>query len=193
MEALSNTPVKKAAVSKIPANASIAPGLKVFLIGMMGAGKSYWGERLKKKLKMQAFDLDSVIEAMEEKSVAEIFEEDGEEAFRKKEAKMLRLFGEKKQFILSCGGGTPCHNNNLEWMNKNGITIWINEPVKVLAERLKDVKATRPLICYLNNDEFVDFLSKKLEERKEFYSKATYELSGEITEEKLIKILQQHA
>src|SRR3954452_23429633 len=75
---------------------------KIFLIGMMGAGKTFWAEKLKKRLKVPAYDLDALIEMMEEKSIQEIFAEDGEEHFRKAEAKMLRLFSEKKQFIVSC-------------------------------------------------------------------------------------------
>src|SRR3954466_2665456 len=127
-----------------PDNNTTAP--KIFLIGMMGSGKSYWAEKLKKKLKVPAYDLDALIEMMEEKSVQEIFAEDGEEYFRKAEAKMLRLFAEKKQFILSCGGGTACYNDNMKWMNKQGITIWIDEPVEVLSERLSKEKSHRPLI-----------------------------------------------
>src|SRR5215210_6739890 len=91
---------------------------KIFLIGMMGSGKTYWAEKLKKNLKIPAYDLDSLIEMMEEKTVSEIFEEDGEEYFRKSESKMLHLFAEKKHYILSCGGGTACYNDNMKWMNK---------------------------------------------------------------------------
>ena len=168
--------------------------VKVFLIGMMGSGKSYWADKLKKKLKVSAYDLDSLIEMMEEKSVSEIFQEDGEEYFRKVEAKMLRLFVEKKQFILSCGGGTACYNDNMKWMNKQGITIWLNEPVETLSERLIREKDHRPLIKDLSQQEVVQFLEKKLEERKEFYSQAAYILSGEnVSESALAKIIKEHA
>jgi shikimate kinase len=85
-----------------------AESRKIFLLGMMGAGKTFWAEKLKKKLKIPAYDLDSLVEMMEEKTIAEMFAEDGEDFFRKAEAKMLRMFKEKKSFILSTGGGTPC-------------------------------------------------------------------------------------
>ena len=139
--------------------------VRIFLIGMMGAGKSYWAEKLKKKLHTSAYDLDSLVEMMEEKTVAEIFAEDGEEYFRKAEAKMLRLFAEKKHFIVSCGGGTACYNNNMKWMNKHGITVWIDEPVETLASRLMQEKDHRPLLKNLDNTQLVDFLNKKLAER----------------------------
>ena len=82
MEAVRTTPIKKPVATKRPAVTATTPAVKVFLIGMMGAGKSFWGEKLKKKFKLAAYDLDGLIEAMEEKSVTEIFEEEGEEAFR---------------------------------------------------------------------------------------------------------------
>jgi shikimate kinase len=167
---------------------------KIFLIGMMGSGKSYWAEKLKKKLKVPAYDLDSLIEMMEEKSVQEIFAEDGEEYFRKAEAKMLRLFGEKKQFILSCGGGTACYNDNMKWMNKHGITIWIDEPVETLSERLSKEKSHRPLIKDLADEGLNNFLQKKLEERSAFYDQSAYRLSGDrLSESSFVKILKEHA
>lgn len=168
--------------------------MKIFLIGMMGSGKTYWAEKLKKKLKIAAYDLDALVEMMEEKTIAEIFEEDGEEYFRKAETKMLRLFAEKKQFILSCGGGTPCCNDNMKWMNKQGITIWLNEPVSVLSERLLKEKSHRPLIKNLDDNALQGFLTKKLEERTGYYSQAAYQLNEEnLTEDTFIKIVKEHA
>ena len=70
--------------------------MKVFLIGMMGSGKSYWGKLLAKKLKCGAYDLDYLVESAEEKTIAEMFEEDGEDHFRKNEAKILRWFAKRK-------------------------------------------------------------------------------------------------
>ncbi len=167
---------------------------KLFLIGMMGSGKTYWAEKLKKKSKIPAYDLDALVEMMEEKTVAEIFEEDGEEYFRKAEAKMLRLFAEKKQFILSCGGGTACYNDNMKWMNIHGITIWLDETAETLAERLSKEKSTRPLIKHLDDNALKDFLNKKLKEREVFYSQATYRLCEENLNEKAFsKVLKEYA
>src|ERR1044072_5185953 len=124
---------------------------------LMGSGKTWWAEKLKKKFKLPAYDLDYLVEVMEERTIAEIFAEDGEEYFRKEEAKMLRLFKEKKKFILSCGGGTPCFNENMSWMNKTGITIWIDEPVEILVQRLQAEKAHRPLIKDLSDEQLGTF------------------------------------
>ncbi len=166
---------------------------RIFLIGMMGSGKSHWCKKLSKKIKSGAYDLDFLIERLEEKTIAEIFAEDGEDYFRKKEAKTLRWFAEKKSFVLATGGGTPCFHDNMQWMNKHGATIWIDEPIEILEERLIKEKDHRPLIKSLTDDELHNFLSKKLAERRVFYSQATYHLNGnKISDRSFAEILKQH-
>lgn len=152
--------------------------MKVFLIGMMGSGKSFWKQRLSAKLKIGGYDLDSIIESVEEHSVSELFEEGGEASFRKREAKLLRWFGEKKSFVLATGGGTPCFHQNMEWMNQQGITIWLDEPVEVLVERLLPEMDQRPLLKNCTSDELESFIQKKLIERSLYYSQAKIRLTG---------------
>ena len=166
--------------------------MKIFLIGMMGSGKSYCAKKIAKKLKLAAYDLDNLIEMTEDLTIAEIFEEEGEEYFRKLEAKILRWFGEKKNFVLATGGGTPCFHNNIDWMNENGITIWLDEPIDVLVERLKPGKEHRPLIKDLSDEELGSFLTNKLAERKPFYSQAKHAMAySNITEKNLLKLIQE--
>ncbi|MEJ7683162.1 MAG: shikimate kinase [Segetibacter sp.] len=100
----------------------------------------------------------------------------------------------KKAFILSCGGGTACYHDNMKWMNKQGITIWLDEPVETLAERLSKEKFQRPLIKSLNNIALKDFLTKKLKEREVFYNQAAYRLGQEdLNENAFLKILKENA
>ena len=161
---------------------------------MMGTGKSFWTKKLSKKLKVGGYDLDHLIESHEEKTITEIFEEDGEEYFRRSEAKILRWFAEKKAFVLATGGGSPCFHDNMDWMNKQGITIWIDEPVDTLAERLLPEKDHRPLIRNLSENELKTFLSGKLAERSSFYQKATYHLQGDaVNDAGFAKIIKQYA
>ncbi|WP_153799969.1 shikimate kinase [Foetidibacter luteolus] len=168
--------------------------MKIFLLGMMGSGKSYWAKKLAKKLKCGAYDLDYLVEMNEEKTISELFAEDGEAYFRKTEAKILRWFAEKKAFVLATGGGTPCFNDNVEWMNQHGITIWLNEPVETLVERLKPEKSHRPLISQLSDDELHNFLNKKLLERTPYYARATYQLQGnKISDKSFTEIINKHA
>ena len=168
--------------------------MKIFLIGMMGTGKTYWAKKLSKKLKVGGYDLDFLIESHEEKTISEIFAEDGEAYFRRSEAKILRWFGEKKAFVLATGGGSPCYEKNMDWMNEHGITIWIDEPVKILTERLQPEKAHRPLIQNLSDEELNQFLTQKLVERYPFYIQAKYHLQGDdISDAGFAKIIKQHA
>lgn len=168
--------------------------MKLFLIGMMGTGKTYWSKKLSKKLKTGGYDLDFLVESHEEKTIAEIFAEDGEDYFRKSEAKILRWFGEKKSFVMAAGGGTPCFYENMDWMNRTGITVWIDDPLDVLVERLQPEKAHRPLIRDLSDTQLKQFLVDKLAERMPFFEKATYHLQGRaISDEGFAEIIKKHA
>jgi len=161
---------------------------------MMGAGKSYWKNWLSKKYALRGYDLDFLIEAMEEQTISEIFETEGEASFRKKEAAMLRLLKQSKTFVAATGGGTPCFHDNMNWMNHQGITIWIDEPISVLVQRLQAEKSHRPLISNLSDDELASYLQQKLSERKPFYIQATHHLEGKnITESGFKMILQAYA
>ncbi len=167
--------------------------MKMFLIGMMGAGKTFWVKKLSKKLKVGGYDLDHLIEFHEEKTIPEIFAEDGEPYFRRSEAKILRWFGEKKGFVLATGGGCPCYENNMDWMNSQGITIWIDESISTLTERLKPEKANRPLIRDLSDEELHQFLAAKLVERYPYYLRATYHLQGDaISDAGFAKIIKEN-
>ncbi len=167
--------------------------MKIFLVGMMGSGKSFCARKLAKKLKVPVYDLDNLIEITEDMTIAEIFEEEGEAFFRKLEAEVLRWFGEKKTFVLATGGGTPCFHKNIEWMNNNGITIWLNEPISTLVERLKPEKEHRPLIKDLSDEELGKFLTNKLAERTPFYSQAKHTIKySTIKEAELVKLIKEN-
>jgi shikimate kinase len=128
---------------------------------------------------------------MEEQTIREIFETEGEDYFRKKEAAMLRLLKQSKTFVAATGGGTPCFHDNMDWMNHQGITIWIDEPVSVLVQRLQAEKSHRPLISNLSDDELASYLQQKLSERKPFYIQATHHLEGKNLSESGFKMILQ--
>ena len=167
---------------------------KIFLIGMMGSGKTFWTKKIAKWIKSAGYDLDDLIEMTEEKTISEIFEEDGEDYFRKLEAKILRWFTEKKKYVLAAGGGTPCYHENMNWMKKEGMVIWLDESVEILVQRLAAEKAHRPLIAHLSNEEIAQFIQQKLVERHAYFQQANYRLtSDQITEAGLKKLIQKHA
>jgi len=167
--------------------------MKVFLIGLMGSGKSFWAEKLSALLNIPVFDLDREIEKAEHKTVAEIFTEKGEAYFRGKENEVLKSFADKQSFLISTGGGAPCFFDNMDWMNKNGITIWIDEPLNIIARRLQKEKAHRPLIASVNDADLEDFLARMRDKRNAFYSKAQYQLTGSnISEKDFLKIISSY-
>lgn len=166
---------------------------KIFLIGMMGSGKSYWAKIIAKWNKCVAYDLDDLIEMNEEKTITEIFEEEGEESFRKLESKILKWFKEKKKFVIATGGGTPCFHDNMKWMKKEGVVIWLDESIETIVKRLALEKEHRPLIATMNEAEIATFIQEKLIQRNPFYQQADYRLSSDqLTEPYLKKLILKH-
>jgi len=160
----------------------------------MGSGKTHWGKLLSSKLQLPFRDLDSLIVEKEQRSVSDIFAAEGEEYFRYKEMEMLEeLVGKEENFILSCGGGTPCFFNNIEFMKKSGKVVWLNTSVEVLKERLLNERMSRPLIREVDDEELKRFIIRKLSERKMYYEQADVMVNEEsITLEELIRVLLQN-
>ena len=156
-----------------------------FLIGFMGSGKSHWGKLWAADYKLGFIDMDEEIEIQERKSVTEIFESKGEDYFRTKEAELLRSYIDIDSSIIACGGGTPCFYNNIQWMNENGLTIYLSATPEEILRRLMKVQQQkqRPLISKLNQAELLFFIEKKMKEREPFYSQANIIIdSAAITE-----------
>jgi shikimate kinase len=150
--------------------------MRYFIIGFMGSGKTHWAHQWGQAFQMPVFDLDEEIEKQSGKTVQQIFKEDGEDAFRKLEKKVLHSVSKKDDFILSCGGGTPCFFNNIKWMNQNGITIYLKATPLQLKERLQNEKDTRPLLKDVPDEMLESFIEQKLNSRIEWYSLAMYHL-----------------
>jgi len=147
--------------------------MKIFLIGFMGSGKTYWGSRLGQKLGLPFFDLDEQIAAHTGKPIVEIFANDGEEKFRFTEKEVLHILTESHDgFVMACGGGTPCFFNNIDYMNQAGTTVWLNTPAKTLYKRLVDEKKSRPLISDLPGAQLKRFIEKKMAGRRIYYEQA---------------------
>lgn len=144
----------------------------IFLIGFMGAGKTFRGKQLSESLGLPFFDMDAFIENKAGRSVSEIFELDGAAAFRNLERMCLRDFSVLGDAVIATGGGTPCFFDNMEWMNENGHTIYLKASPAILFNRLKDEKAERPLIAKLSDEDLEDFIEEKLKERSTFYEQA---------------------
>lgn len=117
----------------------------IVLVGMMGCGKSAIGKRLSKALGLPFYDLDKYIEKHEGKTVSEIFEDQGEDYFRKKEYEYIKEILEDKPKVIALGGGAFIQENVQKIVKQKAISIWIYAPFEILLERVSR-KNTRPLL-----------------------------------------------
>lgn len=162
------------------------------MIGYMGCGKSRMGKNLAAKLNRPLLDLDDLIVHTQNASIPEIFAAKGESGFRAIERDTLQKSAIASDAIVSTGGGAPCFFDNIEWMNKNGVTIFIDPPVKVLADRLINAKTERPLIKGKSYEELTSFIEEKLAERRPFYEQAQIKLKGvDLTADDVIATLKE--
>ncbi len=145
----------------------------LFLIGFMGCGKSHWGRLLAEKRGVPFLDLDDLIAAEAGKSIADIFAAQGEESFRALEREALRRLPHLPQSVIATGGGTPCFFDNMDWMNKQGSTVYLKTAPTLLVERLRREKEIRPLLAEVNDADLQSFIEKKLAEREPHYLQAT--------------------
>lgn len=145
----------------------------------MGCGKSTVGPLLASLLNYPFIDLDTWIAASEGKSVTKIFSDNGEPFFRQLESAMLQhLINEYSNAVIACGGGTPCHGDNLGLMEKHGITIYLRCDERVLSNRLIEDEHKRPL---LSQPGFK--LGRHLAERTPFYERAQLTVDAHLNPE----------
>ncbi len=156
---------------------------RIFLTGYMGAGKTTLGRALAAEMGIPFIDLDHYIEKRHCKTIAQLFAEKGEEGFREIERRMLHEVGEFEDVIISTGGGTPCFFDNIEYMNSQGMTVYLDAPVERLFIRLSIARSKRPLIKEKNDEELMAFIIEQLEKRAPHYSKAQYSFKADKLED----------
>ena len=150
--------------------------IRIILVGYMGAGKTTVGKALSKELGIPFYDLDWYIENRRRKKVSQLFDEVGEEAFRKIEHNMLHEVAEFEDVIISCGGGTPCFFDNIDYMNQQGQVVYLKATPEVLYSHLLMAKTERPLLKGKTPEQLIAFIKEQLAYREQFYSKARYTL-----------------
>ncbi len=151
--------------------------IRIILIGYMGAGKTSVGKELAKALGVVFYDLDWYIETRMRRSVKELFDERGEEGFRKIEHNMLHEVAEFENVVISCGGGAPCYFDNMDYLNAQGETVYLKATPEVLLAHLKMGRGVRPLLLEKSDEEKLSFMRNQLAEREKIYEKAKYVFS----------------
>lgn len=146
--------------------------MRIYLTGFMGAGKTGATKFLAQQLQWPFLDLDEWITQKTGLSIPEIFIGKGEAEFRKIEAERLHQTLDFAEAVIATGGGTPCFFENMEWMKKHGLTIYLKASPNLLVTRLKGEKKMRPLLAALSDEELVSFIASRLPERSQFYEKA---------------------
>ena len=152
----------------------------IILIGYMGAGKTTIGKVLAREMGVDFYDLDNYIEDRFHQKIPDIFAEKGEEGFREIERKMLHEVAEFENIVLSCGGGTPCFFDNMDYMNTCGETVFLDASSAVLKEHLHMGKTVRPLIQGKSDDELIAYIEDSLVKRLPYYQKAKHTLKIEV-------------
>tara|TARA_R110001583_G_scaffold37257_1_gene121715 strand:+ start:287 stop:796 length:510 start_codon:yes stop_codon:yes gene_type:complete len=148
---------------------------RIYLVGYMGCGKSYWGKRLADSLSFDFVDLDNLIEEREGLTIPEIFTQFGEASFRNMEQKALLYTKElKKSTIISTGGGAPCFHNNMSVMNTMGQTLFLEASPFVLKHNILKSDDERPIVKAVPEVELETYIANHLNSRLSFYQQAQF-------------------
>lgn len=152
--------------------------MRVYLVGFMSVGKTTLGYQLARQLNMRFLDLDQLIANREKQSVQEIFNSQGETYFRQIEKAALHTTFELPQTIVSTGGGTPAHFDNMKQMTKMGLTFYLKLPKKKIIERLELSVKERPLVKNKSPESLDKYIESLIDKRKKFYEMAHFEVDA---------------
>ena len=161
----------------------------IILVGMMSSGKSTLGKKLARLLGYRFVDLDKLIERDQESDIPTIFSQKGESYFRDVESRLLKTIVPNHRIVLAAGGGTPCFFDNMEYIKKLGISIFLDIKAKDLAKRIENHgKDDRPILS--NAVSLEDELARRIEERLPFYSQANLTISGATEVEEILNVIK---
>jgi shikimate kinase len=151
----------------------------IFLIGYMGAGKTSVGKRLAEQTGRPFVDMDVFIENRYHKKVSTLFAERGEAFFRQIESAALQEISAFESTVVATGGGAPCFFDNMDRMNRTGLTVYLRATAATLAQRLHTAKQRRPLVKDKSAAELERFIADHLAQREEWYNRASLIVEAE--------------
>ncbi len=146
----------------------------LFLVGYMGCGKSTLGRKIARRLHVDFWDTDHLVENREGATVADVFRYEGEERFREVEREVLDgVIARGEGGVVSTGGGLPVWRDNMECMNREGVTVYLRRTAGQIARRLSPYgRQKRPRLRGLSDDEIVNFMTGDMAARDPFYARA---------------------
>lgn len=144
----------------------------IYLIGYMGAGKTTFGKQVAKKLGLRFIDTDDYIVNRNKASINDIFKQHGEYGFRMIERAALKEISNGDNLVVATGGGLPCFYDNMAYMKKHGISVYLKVGENELADRLDSIKASRPLLKDKSREELKQSVHDMLQTREPYYNRA---------------------
>ena len=151
---------------------------RIYITGFMGSGKTTTARKLASGLKWSFIDIDREIEVSAGKSINDIFSESGEDFFRELESETLQNLDIHKDTVISVGGGAPCFSDNMDFMKKSGIIIYLRMTPRQIISRLSAETGKRPLIKDIEKNDLQQYIEEKLSEREKYYNRATIIVDG---------------
>lgn len=153
--------------------------MRIYLVGYMGAGKSTTSKRLANKLGWEAYDTDRLFEERFKISINDFFHKYDADLYRKLETQILHDTLQYDNAVIATGGGTACFNNNMEWMNQHGFTVFLKVSPQSAISRLSQSKVKRPILIDKTQEELAEFIMKNYAERLPYYEQAQLTFKGE--------------
>ena len=164
---------------------------RVYLVGFMGSGKSHSGKILASAIGYDFVDLDDLIVQAAGCSIPDLFEWKGESFFRELEKETLQQTVRYNKYVIACGGGTPCFFDNMKWINRYGISIYLKASVDLLVARLIPGQNERPVLKEAGKDGLEAFVRQKLEARQPFYEQAHWIFDQDVEKDSLVEFVQK--
>lgn len=155
---------------------------RIILVGYMGSGKTTVGKALAETLGLSFYDLDWCVESRYHRTVPQLFAERGEEGFRELERRLLHEVGEFEDIVLSCGGGTPCFFDNMDYIVQQSQCVYLKATPATLAAHLRMGKVERPLIKGKSPEELETYIADMLKMREPYYERAQHTLCVDLLE-----------
>ena len=150
------------------------------MVGYAGSGKSSLGKRLARRMGLRFVDTDNVVEQQVGAPIADIFHYEGEEYFRIAERRAVEsLANEAMDLVIATGGGLPTWRDNMEWMLRSGVTIYLRRSPEQILSRLSAYgREKRPMFRGKSDEELLEFMRQQMAVREEYYAQAHISVDG---------------